>query len=74
MPTNPPPPTVLTLEEWKKLPIPEKYDEGTFDRLRMQDPKLQDDRAWHDYMAREIIPERKKDIPGTPGVLPPEAK
>lgn len=73
---KPPPPapalTALSLEEWRQLPIDQKYDGATFDRLRMSDPRLQDERAWLTYMARHIIPERKQDIPGTPGQpLPP---
>lgn len=73
-PGNPPPPTALSLAEWKTLPIPDKYDGGTLDRLRMHDPALASDQAWDAFMRKEVIPERMKDIPGQPGVLPPEAK
>lgn len=73
---QPPPPspelTALSLEEWKSLPLDVKYDGATFDRLRMNDPRLQDERFWMSYMATHIIPERKKDIPGVPGHQPPE--
>jgi hypothetical protein len=68
---TPPPPvpttTALTLDEWKTLPLDVKYDGATFDRLRMTDQRLQDERAWMSFMATHIIPERKKDIPGVPG-------
>ena len=66
-PTLPPAPTPLSVAEWKTLEIPIKYDEGTFDRLKMNDPKLQTDRGWDRFMREVIVPERKKDIPGVPG-------
>lgn len=64
--------TALTLEEWKTMPIDLKYDGGTLDRLRMADPRLQDERAWMQYFAQNIMPERRKDIPGIPGQPAPE--
>lgn len=66
VPTNPPAPTALTLDEWKKLPIPEKYDESAFERLRLADPKLKSDSAWRAFMKKEIMPERDQDIPRAP--------
>ena len=70
MPSLPPAPTALTLDEWKTLEIQEKYDEATFERLRMQDPKLKNDRHWRAYFKQHILPERDKDIPGRPGAAP----
>jgi hypothetical protein len=61
-----PAPTPLTLEEWKTLPHEEKYDETSFERLKLKDPKLKNPAAWRAFMAKEILPERRKDIPGTP--------
>ncbi|HTN76677.1 MAG TPA: hypothetical protein VL096_15570 [Pirellulaceae bacterium] len=58
-----PAPTPLTIEDWKKLPIEEKYDELSFDRLKLQDPKLKSDAAWRAFMKKEILPERTKDFP-----------
>ena len=66
----PQPPTELpqlTIEEWKTLPIEEKYDAATFERLREADESLSSDRAWNKFMMEVIIPERKIDIPGVPG-------
>lgn len=74
LPTPSPEPTAISLAEWKALPIDEKYDGATLDRLRMSDPKLQNERAWNAFMAKEVIPERKRDIPGTPGVVQPPAE
>jgi hypothetical protein len=66
-PTLPSPLPPLTVEEWKTLPVEEKYDEGTFDRLREQDPKLKGDREWARFMKEVVVLERKIDIPGVPG-------
>ena len=57
----------LSIEEWKKLPVEEKYDGGTFERLRDADKSLRPDRAWQKFMKEVVIPERKIDIPGIPG-------
>jgi hypothetical protein len=61
------PPTPLSLAEWKKLPVELKYDEATFERLKLADPKLKSPEAWHEFMVKVVVPERKIDIPGIPG-------
>jgi len=66
-----PPPTALTLEEWRALPIQEKYDGATFERLRMNNPQLQNEQNWKAYERQYILPERQKDIPTPPGQQPP---
>jgi hypothetical protein len=74
-PTQPPPqplaaPTPLAVEEWKKMPVDLKYDETTFERLKLAEPKLQTEAGWNEFMMKVVIPERKVDIPGIPGVRP----
>jgi hypothetical protein len=67
-PSTPAAPTPISLEEWKAISdISHKYDGATLDRLRMADPRLKSERAWDSYMKQNVIPERKKDIPGSPG-------
>ncbi len=61
------PPPQLTVEAWRELPIEEKYDEATFDRLKDADPQLKSPRAWDKFMREVVVPERKIDIPQTPG-------
>ena len=61
---GPPPP--LTVEAWKELPIQEKYDAATFERLKDADPKLKSPREWDKFMRGVVVPERKVDIPDTP--------
>ena len=53
----------LTVDEWRELPVQTKYDETTFDRLRLHDPNLKNERHWNRFMVETIIPERKKDLP-----------
>lgn len=61
-----PAPTPLTVEEWKQLPIVEKYDELSLERLKLNDPKLKNPSAWNAFVKSQILPERKKDFPSTP--------
>lgn len=73
-PTGPPPaPTPLTIEEWKKLPPMDKYEEAAYERIRMQYPELQNEQAWNEYMMREIMPQRNIEIPLAPGAIPAAA-
>jgi len=57
------PPQPLSVAEWRELPTNEKYDEATFHRLKLQNPNLNNDRAWHRFMIETVIPERKQDLP-----------
>ncbi|MEO8497618.1 MAG: hypothetical protein ABI614_21335, partial [Planctomycetota bacterium] len=57
-------PTPLSVAEWQALPVVEKYDDAAFQRLKMQDAKLKNEREWHRFMVETVIPERKKDLPG----------
>lgn len=66
-----PPPTALTLEQWKTLPIEEKYDGATLERLKLGNPQLHHNRSWQMYERQYILPERAKDIPVPPGQQPP---
>lgn len=56
-------PTPLSVTEWKQLPVEEKYQPESFERLKLHDPKLRSDRVWHNFMVKVVVPERKKDIP-----------
>ena len=63
----PQPPPPLTVEQWKSLPVEEKYDDATFQRLRQADPSLGSERNWQKFQREVMVPERKRDIPGIPG-------
>ncbi|PQO38909.1 hypothetical protein C5Y96_03290 [Blastopirellula marina] len=56
-------PTALTVDQWKQLPVGEKYDEATLERLRMEEKSLQSGRSWKKFMNEVVMPEMKKDIP-----------
>ncbi len=58
----------LTVEEWKDLPASVKYDAGSFERLKQGNKELQTQAGWDRFMKQTIVPERKQDIPGTPGM------
>jgi len=53
---------VLTLEAWKTLPLEEKYDGATLERLRQHDEKLKSDRAWKKYLKENVHPDMKKEV------------
>lgn len=56
-------PTPLSVEEWKTLPVQEKYDPATFERIPLADPKLKSPAAWTKFETDVIQPEFKKDHP-----------
>ena len=58
-----PPVQPLTVDEWKTMPVDTKYENDTFERLKLNDPKLNDEAAWNAFMRSVIVPERKQDIP-----------
>lgn len=63
-----PPSDPLTVEQWKALPAESKYEASTLERLKLGDPKLQDEREWDQFARKVLIPARKKDFPkGMPG-------
>jgi len=53
----------LTVEEWKGLPAQSKYEVETLERLKLGDPKLQDQRAWDKFTREVLLPARKKERP-----------
>ena len=64
-PKSPPAaPTPLSVADWRTLPASEKYDESTFQRLKLHDPKLKDERNWARFMKETVIAERRRDLPG----------
>ena len=63
-----PPSDPLTVEQWKTLPAEMKYEASTLERLKLGDPKLQEEREWDQFTRKVLIPARKKDFPkGIPG-------
>jgi hypothetical protein len=65
---SPPAPTPeeapLTVEQWKAMPVSEKYEVETFERLKAGSPKLQSQKEWDKFTREVILPAKKKDLAG----------
>lgn len=57
----------LTVEQWKALPPPGKYDVDTLERLKDGDPKLREPQAWAKFSREVLLPAKKKDRAGEKG-------
>jgi len=53
----------LTMEVWAALPPEKKFEIGTFERLKLGNPKLQDDREWNQFAQKVMLPAKKKERP-----------
>ena len=53
--------TPLSFEEWKQLPVDQKYETFNLDRLRLSDPSLATDEAWDAFVQKNILPMRRRD-------------
>lgn len=53
----------LALEEWRVMPSEAKFQAATMERLKLGNPKLQDDREWERFLRTVVIPARKKELP-----------
>lgn len=53
----------ITVESWKALDVDVKYEPEIFDRLKLNEPRLSNERNWDRFMRDVIVPERRKDIP-----------
>lgn len=56
-------PVPLTVAEWKKLPVAERYTPQTFERLKAGDPTLVDAEGWEKFSRTVLIPQRLRDFP-----------
>jgi hypothetical protein len=54
----------LTLEQWKTLPVQEKYEVDTFERLKQGEPKFREQREWDKFARDTLMPAKKRDFPG----------
>ena len=61
-PDNPSPEHVpLTQAEWQTMPADQKYEVVTFERLKLGNPELQDDREWNRFYKSVVLPAKKAD-------------
>lgn len=52
----------LTLEQWRALPAASKYQAETFERLKLGQPALRDERAWQHFTRTVVLPAKQKDL------------
>lgn len=57
-------PGPLTVDEWKTLPVADKYTAETFERLKAGQPVLETPEGWKAFERTTLIQARKKDFPG----------
>ena len=60
------PQTPLTVAEWKLLPVEQKYDPDTIERLKQGDPTLETPEGWEAFNRTTLLQSRKKDFPNGP--------
>jgi len=57
------PASPLTVAEWKTLPVDEKYEPATIERLKKADPNLETPEGWDAFNRSTLLPARKMDFP-----------
>lgn len=53
----------LTVNDWKALPVAQKYTPETLERLKTGDPNLNTAEGWEAFQKTVVAPARKKDFP-----------
>jgi hypothetical protein len=53
----------LTVNDWKALPVDQKYAPETLERLKAGDPNLGTAEGWEAFQKNVVAPARKKDFP-----------
>jgi hypothetical protein len=53
----------LTVNDWKALPVDQKYSSETLERLKTGDPGLQTAEGWETFQKNVVGPARRKDFP-----------
>lgn len=49
----------LSLSDWKKMPVAEKYKVTTFERLKTGNPNLQEAEAWDQFLEETVGPAKQ---------------
>jgi hypothetical protein len=53
----------MTVNDWKALPVEQKYTPETLERLKAGDPNLQTPEGWDAFQKNVVAPARRKDYP-----------
>lgn len=59
--STPAPTTPLSIDEWKSMVGPQKYEVDTFERLREGNPTLRDPVAWDRFFRTVVVPQKRRD-------------
>ena len=51
------------MNDWKALPVDQKYTAEALERLKAGDQKLQTAEGWDEFQKNVVTPARKKDFP-----------
>jgi hypothetical protein len=57
------PPAPLSVADWKTMPVDQKYQPETLERLKQGDPKLDTPEGWDAFSRSTLAENRKKDFP-----------
>lgn len=57
-------PEPLTVAEWKTMLPQQKYEIGTLERLKVGEPRLQNDREWERFLYTVVAPGKRAELPG----------
>lgn len=60
-PTAAPAERPLTLADWNAMPANEKYRADSYERLKLGEPKFQDEKNWDQFYRKTVLPGRKRD-------------
>lgn len=55
--------TPLTVAAWRSLAPAVKYEFETLELLRANEPKLENERAWSQFMRDVVVPQRQVEFP-----------
>ncbi len=62
---SPPSPTAekpMIVAEWEGLPADQKYQAESYERLKLGEPKFQDEKAWDRFYKQTVLPGQKKEL------------
>ncbi|MCE9534441.1 MAG: hypothetical protein K8T89_25460 [Planctomycetes bacterium] len=54
--------TPISLAEWRTMPSPQKYEPEVLERLKIGEPKMQNQKEWDVFYHAEFEPGRKRDL------------
>ncbi len=59
-PVTPPAEQPLTLTEWEQLPPEKKFNAESYERLKLGEPKFQDEKTWDRFYRTTVLTGQKK--------------